>query len=111
MATFVKHQENRRTYYLIPLPKKFGDKTAYLDYTDLARDAIRRDRRRHYGPENGPLFGIETLHAMEYAEYVAEHAIAENIHKFNTRRGYSFFISAVTDDQIQRDERRREVRK
>ena len=107
MACFVKHQENRRTYYLIPLPNKFNDKIAYLDLTERARNALNKDRRHHYPAENGPNFGIEILHAKEYAEHVSSVASKHNLHKFNTRRGYSFFISSLTDDQIKREEVRR----
>ena len=107
MSLFVKHQENRRTYYLIPLTNKIDGKTAYLDLTDRARNALNKDRRHHYQPENGPNFGIEILHAKEYADYVTSVANNRNLHKFNTRKGYTFFVSALTDDQIKREEVRR----
>ncbi len=107
MPTFVKHKENRRVFYLIPLNKQFNGKTAYLDITDRARSAINKDRRKNYGIENGPNFGIEVLHATEYAAYVADVAHSKNLLKFGTRTGYSFFINALTDDQIHRDSVRR----
>ncbi len=105
---YVKHTENRRTYYLVPLPAKFDGKTAFLDLTDRARNAINRDRRRFYDPEDGPDFCIEILHAMEYAEYVADLASERNIHKFGTRTGYSFFINPLAEDgKVKREQRRR----
>lgn len=107
MSLYVKHQENRRVFYLIPLKKQFDGKTAYLDITDRARKAINKDRRQNYGIENGPNFGLEVLHAVEYADHVADVAHPKNLHKFGTRTGYSFFISALTDDQIRRDRARR----
>jgi len=107
MSAYVKHQENRRTYYLIPLEAKFDGRTAYLDFTDRAKNAINKDRRYRYPIEKGPNFGIEIHHAQEYAEYVAENANPVNIHKFNTRGGYSFFVSSLTDEQIKRDDARR----
>ncbi len=109
MSLYVKHTENRRTYYLVPLPVKFNGRTAYLDLTDRARNAINRDRRRYYDPEHGPDFGVEILHAMQYAEYVADHAVEKNLHKFGTRTGYSFFVNPFDDDdQLRRDTRRRD---
>ena len=105
---FVKHTENRRTYYLVPLPVKIDGKTAFLDFTDRARNAINRDRRRYYDPEEGPDFCVEILHATEYAEYVAEHANEKNIHKFGTRNGYSFFVNPLAEDgMVRRDHRRK----
>jgi hypothetical protein len=106
-SLYVKHHENKRVFYLIPLKKQFDGKTAYLDITDRARKAINKDRRQNYGIENGPNFGLEVLHAVDYADHVADVAHPKNLHKFGTRTGYSFFISALTDDQIKRDRARR----
>jgi len=110
MPLFVKHQENRRVFYLIPLNNKFDGKIAYLDITDRARKAINKDRRQNYGTEDGPNFGLEILHGVEYAEHVSSVANSKNLHKFGTRYGHSFFISALTDDQIRRDKVRRTVK-
>lgn len=110
-SLYVKHEENKRIHYLIPLENKFDGRVAYLDLTDKIRNAINKDRRNRYGEENGPNFGIEILHAREYAKYVNEHAHVANLHKFNTRSGYSFFISSLTDDQIKREEKRRSSEK
>ena len=107
MSLYVKHTENRRTYFLVPLPKKFDGRTAFLDLTERARNAINRDRRRFYDAEDGPDFWIEIQHATEYAGYVSEHANEKNIHKFGTRTGYSFFINPLDDeDKVEREQRR-----
>lgn len=106
-SAYVKYIENRRTHYLVPLPTKFDGRTAYLDLTDRIKNAINRDRRQRYEPEDGPEFGIEILHANEYAQYVSEHATSNNLHKFGTRTGYSFFISSLTDEQAKREEKRK----
>ncbi len=108
MSLYVKHTENRRTYFLVPLPKKFDGKTAFLDLTERARNANNRDRRNYYDSENGPEFCIEILHAIEYAEYVSQYANERNIHKFGTRAGYSFFINPLDDDdKVEREPRRK----
>lgn len=88
---YIKKTEGKRVFYILPV-KEFSNSVAYLDVTDRARHAINRDRRKHYDAENGPNFGVEILHAREYADYVAQHATENNLHKFNTRDGgYSFF--------------------
>lgn len=101
MTRYIKHVEDKRVFYLIPLEKKFDDRTAYLDLTDRAWDAIRKDRKMNYESEKGPNFGHEMLNAMEYAEYVSENAEVHNLHKFNTKN-YFFTINSFTDDQLER---------
>lgn len=94
--------ENKRTFYLFPLTKKVGDRSAFLDATDLMHDAIRADRKRGYKAEQGPAFAIEAVRARAYADYVDEHAAPENLTKFDTRR-YSFYLNALTDEQVERE--------
>lgn len=96
MSSMVKHTENRRTFYLFPLPEtprdSFNGRTAYLDASDLMKEANRRDKTLGYDREQGPNFGIEHQRAIEYAEYVSQHATAENLFKFNTSK-YVFFVN------------------
>lgn len=101
-VNLTKIVENKRTFYLFPLSKKVGDRTAYLDATDIMHDAIRADRKRGYKAEQGPAFGIEALRARAYADYVDEHSVPENLSKFDTRR-YSFYANALTDEQVERE--------
>lgn len=110
MSLYVKHSENRRTYFLVPLPKKFDGKVAYLDLTERAKNAINRDRRNYYDPEDGPEFSIEVLHAMEYADYVSQYANEKNLHKFGTRTGYSLFVNHLGDDNGKQEIKRRQYR-
>jgi len=104
MARFIKHVEDKRVFYLIPLERKFDQRTAYLDLTDQAWDAIRKDRNMNYQPEDGPNFGHEMLSAMEYAVYVSEHAESHNLHKFNTKN-YFFTVNALTDEQLEKQKK------
>jgi len=104
MASYIKHVEDKRVFYLIPLEKKFEDRTAYLDLTDRAWDAIRKDRNMDYVAEEGPTFGHEILNAMKYAEYVSDHAKSHTLHKFNTKN-YFFTINALTEEQLKRQKK------
>jgi len=104
MASYIKHVEDKRVFYLIPLDKKFEERTAYLDLTDRVWDAIRKDRKMDYIAEEGPNFGHEMLSAMEYAGYVSEHAESHNLHKFNTK-DYFFTVNALTDEQLERQKK------
>jgi hypothetical protein len=99
MSHYIKHVEDKRVFFLIPLEKKFDDRTAYLDLTDRAWDAIRKDRKMNYKSEDGPNFGHEVLNAMQYAQYVSDHAASHDLHKFNTRN-YFFTVNALTDEQL-----------
>jgi hypothetical protein len=95
MIQYERQVEGNQTFYTINLGNFNGSDT-YLDLTNRAKHAIRRDVRRGYESENGPEFGIEVLHALEYAEYVSEHGKPEDIHKFGTRDGYSIFFKSDT---------------
>jgi hypothetical protein len=94
MVSLIKHTENNRTHYLIDLGVEFNDRKVYANVTTLIFNALHDDKAKDYSWENGPAFHIERTHCEEYAEYVAAHAIPENLHKFNCR-GMMFFLAGV----------------
>ncbi len=84
--SYIRHMENRRELFLIPLKVKSTDgRDAFLSFTDFARNSINRDRRRYYDVEDGPNFAIAVVKALEYAEYVDTYATPYNLHRFTTR--------------------------
>jgi hypothetical protein len=86
--------EGKQTSFLIPI-KEIDDGTVHLDITRIIRNAINKDRRNEYVSEDGPTFWIEMTRALDYADYVMGCDVTNyNYHKFNTKRGYSFFIQS-----------------
>lgn len=97
----LKITENRKQFYLFPIPTKFSERTAYLDATDICFDAIRADRKNNYEAEEGPAYSIEAVRAHEYAAYVAQYATVETLNRFDTPK-YTMVTNALTDDQMTR---------
>lgn len=94
MESYKKVNEGKQTLFLIPI-KEIDDGMIYLDTTRIIKNALNKDRRNEYANENGPNFWIEMIRALDYAEYVIGCNVTNyNYHKFNTKRGYSFFIQA-----------------
>ena len=93
MPSYEKRTEGDRTFFLVPL-KQIDDGMAYLDCTSCMRKAIRVDQKDGFTEEQGPEFAHEIRRAIEYAEYVIEHATPRNLHKFNTR-DFSLFINPL----------------
>lgn len=83
--SYIRHTENRRELFLVPLNVKSTDgREAFLSFTDFARNSINRDRRRYYDVEDGPNFAIAVSRALDYAEYVNIYATSYNLHRFTT---------------------------
>ena len=96
MSGIVTVREGKHTNYLFPVAMRNGSAdAAYLNATDVIKEAIRKDRKKHYEAENGPNFAIEVQRALDYSFYVGDYATTENLHKFNTSKGYTFFVDTA----------------
>jgi len=90
MSNYVKHTQGKSNLFLISV-KNEDEHTIYLDFTGLAKGALGKDTG--HDSETGPNFGYEVYKATEYAEYLREcHITVRNLHRFNTRKGYSLFV-------------------
>jgi len=83
-----KVELNDNTYYnyVVPFVLSSGDKFM-LDFSSVAKGAMRKDGRDHRGSV-GPNLAIEINRAIEYATYVETHAIVRNASRFSSKRGY-----------------------
>ena len=91
MAEYVTHTQGKRVLYLVPITE-IDEGTIYLDFTSVAKPANTKDKRAGHDSEKGPNFGHEVHRALEYAEYLQDCKLTKyNVHKYNTRRGYSLF--------------------
>lgn len=92
MVAFVKKTETinnvKRTFYHFHTGIKLNESEIVMDATDRLREANQKDKKKDYGIEDGPNFGIEVARAQEYLEYVQQYATPENYFKFNTRSSY-----------------------
>lgn len=93
MADYVKHVEGDHTLFLIPVREDDG-KMIYLDFTRVARDALKSDNKAKHTEERGPDFGMAVYRAEQYVEYLQECPTlsARNFHRYGTRKGYSLFV-------------------
>ena len=94
MSLYIRHTENKQIRFLVPFQTTNG--TACVDITDRAWNAIRQDRKAQHKDEQGPNFGIEILHAREFAGSLAHSIPTYAIHKFTTRDGRS--VSELNHD-------------
>lgn len=91
---FEKIIEGRNVSYVVRLGKSIDEYPLFMDATRAFEDAIRRDRRNGYEPEDGPHYGIERYRADEYVGYVTEVLNRDNFFKFDTK-SYRFFLGSV----------------
>ena len=92
MADYSKHGEGRNTLFLIPI-KEDGGKTIYLDFTRIAKPALKDDLGNNHETEKGPCFGMVVYRAIEYVEYLQDCKLTiYNFQCFNTTKGYSLFV-------------------
>lgn len=95
MADYIKHESGKHTLFLIPIKEDSG-KTIFLDFSRLAKQALREDRKQKHTEEKGPDFGFTVHYATEYAEYLR--GVKLNVHNFqrySTNKGYSLFVEDV----------------
>lgn len=89
-----KFVEGKNVSWVVPLNKQVEDYPLFMDTTRIIEDAIRKDVRHGYPPENGPRYAIELVRIEEYVSYVADKLNRENYSKFDTRN-YRFFLGSV----------------
>lgn len=98
MAVFKKIKDRNHTLYLIEMHEpsriEFGSKTTFLDASNILRSAEAHDFDRGYKGGNGPALAQAVSQAIEYADYVGNHATPENLHEFNTSN-YTFFTRDI----------------
>lgn len=98
MSSMIKKVEqygtSKRTFFVFPTSIKVNDRPVIMDATDIIREANQRDKKRGYGIENGPNFGIEVARAEEFLSYINEYATSENYYKFSNRK---YVLSVATD--------------
>jgi hypothetical protein len=92
MTDYVKHTDGKYTLFLIPVKEADG-KTIYLDFTRVAKPALKKDQYEQFDHETGPDFGTVVYRASEYVGYLKECDLTiRNFQRFGTRTGYSLFI-------------------
>jgi hypothetical protein len=96
MADYLKHESGKYTLFLIPI-KEDDNKTIYLDFTRVAKPALKEDRKHEYKEELGPDFGFSVYHALQYAEYLRDECNlnVRNFQRFGTNKGYSLFVEEL----------------
>ena len=89
-SKYVRETSRGRVLHLLVLPPQhFGNREVYLDASQRITDAEREDHANGYDGV-GPLMAHEIEKARDYADYVAQHATIDTLHKFYSK-GYSLF--------------------
>jgi len=88
MITYITEGTNNKLH-LFKMDNMRDGVTAYLDASRVIKDAEHADVKAGY-KHGGPRVGCEIEHARQYAEYVEQHATADNLYCFYCNNYFLF---------------------